>query len=101
MNADLKTELESRGSLASVSLRPRSRVSIFASSKDVLGTMVSSYFPRLPHDLSYCMFLGAFDASVAKCDGVHSGQVLVDRAGGENAVHSCAASSDEASEIVS
>src|SRR6266478_6586431 len=56
---------------------------------------------NLPHHLSYCVFLGAFDASVAECDDVYSGQVLVDSAGGENAVHSCAAPSDEASEIVS
>src|SRR5256712_12113453 len=48
---------------------------------------------NLPHDLSYCVFLGAFDASVAECDDVYSGQVLVDRAGGVNAVPSCSASS--------
>ena len=56
---------------------------------------------NLPHHLSYSVFLGAFDASVAECDDVYSRQVLVDRAGGENAVHSCAAPSNEASEIVS
>jgi len=46
--ADLKTELENLGSLASASLRPRSRVSILASSKAVSGLMVSAYLPRIP-----------------------------------------------------
>src|SRR6267378_7139777 len=55
---------------------------------------------NLSHHLSNGMFLGAVDASVAERDDVHSSQVLVDGVGGENAVHSCAASPYEASEIV-
>src|SRR2546427_7709918 len=55
----------------------------------------------LPHHLSYSVFLGAFDASVAECDDVYSRQVLVDRAGGENDLHSCAAPSNEASGVAS
>ena len=56
---------------------------------------------NLPHHLSYSVLLGAFDPSMAEGDDVHSGQVLVDSVGGENAVHSCTAPSDEASEIIS
>ena len=55
---------------------------------------------NLPHHLSDRVFLGAFDSSVAERDNVHSSQVLVDRVGSENAIHSRATSTHEASEII-
>lgn len=48
MKADLRTKLESLGSRAIASLRPRSRVRIAASSKAVFGVIVSPYLPRIP-----------------------------------------------------
>src|SRR6266571_168196 len=49
------------------------------------------------HDLSYCVFLRAFDSPVTESDDVDPGKVLVDGAGGEYSIASRAASSDKAS----
>ena len=65
-----------------------------------IGQFCSLLGHDLPHHSSNRVLLGALDPTVAKGYNVDSGQILVDRVGGEYPIDSRATSSHKAPQVV-